>query len=131
MCILLPPSQKKTSYTTNKSLLSRVKASLTWTHSILRYHQAFLLSFHIIGMPEQNAASLWTLQFSSLWKLLPQYTLSVGLRICWLYLLEKGKTPPLKKKRGYSEYDTKLHLRKRLQFSRTGECGVSLHYHSS
>ena len=63
--------------------------------------------------------------------------LSAGLKICWLYTLQKGKTfpiiltPPQKKNQGCPELDTKRHLMVMVQFCRSGKCAVSLHCHYS
>ena len=51
--------------------------------------------------------------------------LSIGIRIRWLYILQWGKKPPSKAVLGMIN----LHLMVRLQFWRTGWCGVPLHCH--
>ena len=54
--------------------------------------------------------------------------LSVCLRICWLYPLQKGKTLPQKKKK-YMSYDTKQHLMVNLQFWKSRQWEIPIHWH--
>ena len=56
----------------------------------------------------------------------PSYKLFllVGLRLCWLYQLNRGKTLTQKKWPGY---DTTLHQMVRLPFWRSEKCWVPLH----
>ena len=44
------------------------------------------------------------------------FTLSMGLRICWLYPLQRGVRAPPTKEKGCSGYAIKLHLVVMLQF---------------
>ena len=57
-----------------------------------------------------------------------KHTLSARLRIFWLCPLCRGERTPSKQ---CSWHDTKLHLMVKLQFWRSGECGIPLHYHYS